>query len=67
MGRSAHHAGCREPDHSAMDERGPLHLVEDELSDSWIEDWAAEGIRTLQDYLAKHLAFLAYLDDVATA
>jgi len=50
-----------------MDERGPLHLVEDELSDSWIEDWAAEGIRTLQDYLAKHLAFLAYLDDVATA
>ncbi len=56
------------PDHSGhMDERGVLHVVEDDLSESWLEDWAAAGVEAIEDYLAKHLAFLTYLDDVATA
>ncbi len=50
-----------------MDERGVLHVVEDGLSETWIEDWAAGGVEAIEDYLAKHLAFLSYLDDVATA
>lgn len=67
MGRSAHYAGGSDLDDSAMDEPGTLHVVEDELGDAWIEDWAADGVGTLEEYLAKHLAFLTYLDDVATA
>jgi hypothetical protein len=50
-----------------MDERGTLHRVEDDLTETWIEDWACEGVAELEEYLAKHLAFLSYLDDVATA
>ena len=50
-----------------MDERGVLHLIEDDLSETWVEDWAGNGVDAIEDYLAKHLAFLTYLDDVATA
>jgi hypothetical protein len=50
-----------------MDERGVLHVVEDDLSETWLEDWAATGVEAIEDYLAKHFAFLTYLDDVATA
>jgi len=50
-----------------MDERGELHLIEDDLSGHWIEDSAAAGVAGIEEYLAKHLAFLTYLDDVATA
>jgi hypothetical protein len=48
-----------------MDERGTLHLIEDDLQTSWVELWAAGGIREIEAYLAKHLAFLAYLDETA--
>ena len=34
------------------------HLPVDE---AWIADWAAEGIAALEQYLAKHAAFAAYL------
>jgi hypothetical protein len=50
-----------------MDEPGTLHLIEDELGESWIEDWTADGVEAIEEYLAKHLAFQTYLDDVATA
>ena len=50
-----------------MDGRGVLHLIEDDLSETWVEDWAGAGVAAIEDYLAKHLAFLSYLDDVATA
>jgi hypothetical protein len=46
-----------------MDERGKLHLIEDDLKTSWIELWAHGGIREIEAYLAKHQAFQAYLDD----
>ena len=41
-----------------MDERGVLHLIEDDLSETWVEDWAGVGVAAIEDYLAKHLAFL---------
>ena len=59
-----------------MSDRG-LHRVEDELGETWlerwlegnrlpphvsIERWLESGLQQLEAYLAKHAAFLAYLD-----
>jgi hypothetical protein len=46
-----------------MEERGTLHRIEDDLSETWVEDLAAEGVSAIEAYLAKHLAFLAFLDE----
>lgn len=43
-----------------MNEHG-LHYVENDLSDDWVEQWAAAGVVELEDYLAKHGAFLDFL------
>lgn len=67
MGRTAHVAVRPWVDDSHMDDPGVLHCIEDDLADTWIEDFAAYGVRSLEDYLAKHLAFLSYLDDSPTA
>jgi hypothetical protein len=48
-------------DHGAMSERG-LHRIEDDLADSWLEDWAGAGVAEIEDFLAKHAAFLSFLD-----
>ena len=45
----------------AMSERG-LHQIEADLSDTWLEDWAGAGVAEIEAYLAKHAAFLAFLD-----
>ena len=65
MGRSAHDAGATLTDHSRMDVRGTFHRIEDDLAESWVEDWAGNGVEAIEEYLAKHLAFLTYLDDAA--
>jgi hypothetical protein len=44
-----------------MDERG-LHRIQDELADGWLEDWAGAGVAEIEAYLAKHAAFLSYLE-----
>ena len=68
MGRSAHDAPRPEPDHWAhMDGRGVLHLIEDDLSETWVEDWAGVGVAAIEDYLEKHLAFLDFLEDAAAS
>jgi hypothetical protein len=46
-----------------MNDRG-FHYIEDDLADTWVEDWAAVGVRELEALLAKHAAFLGYLDSV---
>ena len=46
---------------AAMDDRG-LHFIEDDLAETWVEDWAGVGVRELEALLAKHAAFLGYLD-----
>ena len=48
-----------------MDERGTLHRIEDDLAGSWVENWAGDGVEAIEDYLAKHLAFLDYLEESA--
>jgi hypothetical protein len=49
-----------------MDDRGILHTIEDDLGETWVEDLARTGVESIEAYLAKHLAFLAYLDDSTT-
>jgi hypothetical protein len=44
-----------------MSERG-LHRIEDDLADTWLEDWAGAGVSEIEDYLAKHAAFLSFLE-----
>jgi hypothetical protein len=41
---------------------GDLHRIEDELNDGWLERWLETGIETIEAYLAKHAAFVDYLD-----
>jgi hypothetical protein len=48
-------------DHSGMSERG-FHRIEDDLADSWLEDWAGAGVAEIEAYLAKHAAFLSFLE-----
>ncbi len=48
-------------DHLAMSERG-LHQIEDDLSETWLEDWAGAGVAEIENYLAKYAAFLSFLD-----
>lgn len=50
-----------ERNHLGMDERG-LHRIQDELNDGWLEDWAGAGVAEIETYLAKHAAFLSYLE-----
>ncbi|HZP72931.1 MAG TPA: hypothetical protein VFA97_06065 [Gaiellaceae bacterium] len=45
-----------------MDDRGIIHCIEDDLGESWVEDLARTGVESIEAYLAKHLAFLTYLD-----
>jgi hypothetical protein len=46
-----------------MSERG-LHFIADDLSETWVEDWAAVGLAEIEQLLAKHAAFLGYLESV---
>ena len=43
-------------------DRGILHLIENDLSETWVAEWAQGGVQELESYLAKHLAFLSFLD-----
>lgn len=44
-----------------MSARG-LHHIQDDLSESWLEDWAGVGVAEIEAYLEKHAAFLRYLE-----
>jgi hypothetical protein len=39
------------------------HRIEDDLTEDWVASWACAGIAAIEDYLAKHAAFLIYLDE----
>jgi hypothetical protein len=55
------YAGETAVDDQPMSDR-QIHLIEDDLGDGAVETWAAEGLRQLEAYLAKHAAFLTFLD-----
>ncbi len=44
-----------------MSERG-FHYIEDDLSETWVEDWAGAGVAEIEAYLAKYAAFLSFLE-----
>ena len=44
-----------------MGDRG-LHFIEQDLEDTWVEDWAGAGIAEIEAFLAKHAAFLHFLE-----
>jgi hypothetical protein len=48
-------------DHAPMSERG-LHRIEDDIADTWVEDWAGAGVAEIEEFLAKHAAFLSFLE-----
>jgi hypothetical protein len=48
-----------------MEDCGTVHRIEDDLATTWVEDWAEGGVRAIETYLAKHLAFLSFLDDAS--
>jgi len=50
-----------------MDERGSFHLIEDDLAETWVDELVDGGVEALEEYLAKHLAFLVYLERAAAA
>ena len=52
---------AREPIIRTVSERG-LHYIEDDLNETWFEDWAGVGVAELEQYLAKHAAFLNFLE-----
>ncbi len=47
-------------DHPDMSERG-FHCIEDDIAETWVEDWAGAGLAELEAYLAKHADFLRFL------
>jgi hypothetical protein len=49
-------------DHAAMSERG-FHRIEDDIADTWVEDWAGAGVAEIEAYLNKHLDFVRFLED----
>lgn len=54
-----------DPDHSGMERT--LHHIQDELTETWLEDWAGSGVAEIEAYLAKHAAFLSYLESQEAA
>jgi hypothetical protein len=46
-----------------MEETPHLHRIEDDLTDTWIEDWAGEGVKSIEEYLGKFAAFAVYYDE----
>jgi hypothetical protein len=65
MGRSAHASVRLAGDHQTMDDHGLLHRIDDDLTGAWIEEWAEGGVQAIEHYLAKHLAFLSFLDEAS--
>jgi hypothetical protein len=49
-----------------MDDGGTFHLIEDDLTEGWVDDLVEGGVEAIEEYLAKHLAFLVYLDETAS-
>jgi hypothetical protein len=40
-----------------------VHRIDEVLADSWLDDFIAQGVAGVEEYLAKHAAFDAFLED----
>jgi hypothetical protein len=48
-------------DHLVMEEPAVLR-IEDELGERWLQQWLEQGLAGLEAYLAKHAAFIDFLE-----
>ena len=68
MGRSAHAGPIRRADdRAAWTSATRSTVIEDDLSGDLGRRVVGRGVEAIEEYLAKHLAFLSFLDDAATA
>jgi hypothetical protein len=44
-------------------ERPGTYRVEDDLSENWLERFAAKGLAEIEAYLGKHADFQTFLED----
>lgn len=40
-----------------------VHRIDEVLADNWLDDFISQGVAAVEDYLAKHAAFDAFLED----
>ena len=45
-----------------MEGKGTYHSIEEDLAEGWVDECVSSGVEAIEEYLAKHLAFLVYLD-----
>jgi hypothetical protein len=50
-------------DNRAILPESGLHRIEDDLVDSWVESFVAEGLDDVEAYLRKHADFQSFLED----
>ena len=50
-------------DHQLSLSDSHVHRIDDFLNEEWIDVWASEVVGQVEDYLAKHAAFNAFLED----
>jgi hypothetical protein len=50
-------------DNRAILPESRLHRIEDDLVDSWLESFVAEGLDEVEAYLRKHADFQSFLED----
>jgi hypothetical protein len=47
---------------ATLSEHG-LHRIDEDLSDDWLESFAASGLDEVEAYLRKHADFQSFLED----
>jgi hypothetical protein len=40
-----------------------VHFIDEDLSDGWLESFAAQGLDEVEAYLRKHADFQSFLED----
>jgi hypothetical protein len=53
---------ARADNRATLPESG-VHRIEDDLVDSWLESFVAEGLDEVEAYLRKHADFQSFLED----
>jgi hypothetical protein len=50
-------------DNRAILAESGVHRIEDDLVDTWLESFVAEGLDEVEAYLRKHADFQSFLED----
>ena len=50
-------------DNRAILPESGVHRIEDDLVDSWLESFVADGLNDVEAYLRKHADFQSFLED----